>query len=110
MESPWTNYTLRPSHVFLDQAKELTAEENQLIIKKLDVVKQNPFRYKSLRIPGLSKVFEIKITLQNRYCRIIYVLDGNEILVEGIILRKNDFKDLLPLLYKTRQERQETLE
>ncbi len=106
MESPWTKYTLRPSHVFLEQIKELTVQEKYLVAEKLKLAKQNPFRYKSLHVPGLTKVFEIKITLKNQYRRLIYVVDGNEILVEGIIDRKNDFKDLLPLLYKTRQERQ----
>lgn|GEM_PF-5526711 len=107
MESAPKKYTLRPSHLFADQLEELSDQEVRLIDEKLILAQQNPFRYKSLRIPGLTKVFEIKITLQDRYCRIIYQLDGNEILVEGITIRKEDFRDLLPLLYKAMRKRLE---
>lgn len=105
MESTPTQYTLRPSHLFVEQLASLTDDEVRRIGEKLELVRQNPFRYKSLHIKGSTKAFEIKITLQDKYSRIIYQLDGNEILVEGIINRKDDFKDLLPLLYKAMQER-----
>ncbi len=105
MESAPTEYTLRPSHLFVKQLDVLMDDEVRRIDEKLELARQNPFRYKSLRIKGLTKAFEIKITLQDKYSRIVYQLDGNEILVEGIINRKDDFKDLLPLLYKAMQER-----
>ncbi len=97
-------YSIKPSKVFLDQVKELTAEERHLIAEKLELTRLNPFRYKPLSVPGLTKVFEIKITLQSLYSRIVYTLQDNEIRAECIINRKNDFKDLMKLLYKARQE------
>lgn len=106
MESPKEKYEIRPSRVFLEQINDLTSAERELIAEKLDLARQNPFRYKSLRVPGLTKVFEIKLTLQDRYCRVIYTIDGDRIRVEGITNRKYDFKDLLPLLHKNRQEKQ----
>ena len=96
--------TLRPSKVFLAQVAELSPQEKLLIAEKLELAKLNPFRYKPLSVPGLTKVFEIKITLAGLYSRIVYTLSGNEIRVECIINRKNDFSDLLKLLYKARQE------
>lgn len=97
-------YTLKPSKVFLSQVRELSAQERLLIAEKLELAKLNPFRYKPLSVPGLTKVFEIKITLAGLYSRIVYTLQGPQIRVECIINRKNDFKDLLKLLYKARQE------
>lgn len=96
--------TLRPSRLFLQQAAQLTEPERLLVAEKLQLAKLNPFRYKSLSIPGLTRVFEIKITLQGAYSRIVYVLDGQEIRIACIINRKNDFRDLMKLLYKARQE------
>ena len=98
-------FALRPSKVFLAQVKELPEEERLLIAEKLELAKLNPFRYKSLNVPGLTKVFEIKITLAGLYSRIVYAVDGTQVRVECIVNRKNDFKDLLKLLFKARQEK-----
>ncbi len=97
-------YILKPRKFFLSQIDGLTNEEKKLVAEKLELVKLNPFRYKSLSVPGLTKVFEIKITLSGLYSRVIYTVQGQEIKIECIINRKNDFKDLLKLLFKARQE------
>ncbi|MFH0713467.1 MAG: hypothetical protein V1722_02700 [Candidatus Micrarchaeota archaeon] len=97
-------YFLKPRNFFLSQINELTDSEKKLISEKLELVKINPFRYKGLSVPGLTKVFEIKITLSGLYSRLIYTVKGNEVRVECIINRNNDFKDLVKLLYKARQD------
>lgn len=99
------SFSLRPSKLFLSQIRELPENERLLIAQKLELAKLNPFRYKALHVPGLTKVFEIKITLAGLYSRIIYTLHDSEIRIECIINRKNDFKDLLKLLYQARQEK-----
>lgn len=96
--------SLKPSKVFLAQVRELPQDERLLIAEKLELAKLNPYRYKSLSVPGLTKVFEIKITLKGLYSRIVYTIEGSELRVECIINRKNDFKDLVKLLHKSRQE------
>lgn len=106
MESPETRYKVRPSRIFLEQAKDLTNAEKELVNQKLSLACQNPFRFKSLYATGLTKIFEIKIMLQGNYSRIIYSIEKDELFVEGILKRKNEFKDLLPLVFKSRQERQ----
>ncbi len=97
------SYILCPSKVFLDQLREFSEQERHLILEKLDLAKLNPFRYKSLYSPGL-KVFEIKLTLGGVYSRLIYWVEGNEIKVAGVITRKNNFRDLVKLLYEARKE------
>ena len=94
------NYVLRPSKVFLGQLPEFTEQERHLILEKLELARSNPFRNKSLYAPGLTKVFEIKITLKGIYSRIIYWVEGNEIKIAGVINRKNNFRDLLKLLFE----------
>ncbi len=95
-------YFLKPRKYFLNQLNGLTDDERGLVLQKLKLVKLNPFRYKSLSVPGLTKVFEIKITLSGLYSRIIYTVQGSEVKVECIINRKNDFKDLLKVLSEAR--------
>lgn len=86
-------YTLKPSKVFLNQVSGLPVNERHLIAEKLELAKLNPFRNKPLHVHGLTKVFEIKITLAGLYSRVVYTLRGNGIRVECITNRKNDFKD-----------------
>ena len=86
-----TSYVLNFSKLLLTQVRELSIDEQRLVLQKLELAKLNPFRYKPLVVPGLTKVFEIKITLGGAYSRIIYTVQGNEIRAECIIRRKNDF-------------------
>ena len=98
------SYSLKPSKVFLSQIKDLPSNDKLLIAEKIKLAQLNPFRNKSLKVSGLTKVFEIKVTINQLYSRIVYTIHGNEIRIECIINRKNDFKDLLKLLQKARQE------
>ncbi|MBI5635463.1 hypothetical protein HY993_00695 [Candidatus Micrarchaeota archaeon] len=97
-------FELTPSKLFLDQTKQLNEDEKHLIAEKLELAKLNPFRFKPLSVPGLTKVFEIKITLSGLYSRLVYVVEGKQIQVACIINRKNDFRDLMKLLYKARNQ------
>jgi len=96
---------LIPSRFFLSQIKEFNAEEKKLIGQKLELAKINPFRYKSINVPGMTKVFEIKITLNGLYRRIIYSISGEDIRIECIINRKDDFKDLVKFIFKAENEK-----
>lgn len=91
-------YILNLSKLLLTQVRVFSAAEQRLVLQKLELAKFNPFRYKTLTVPRLTKVFEIKITLGGNYCRVIYTVQGNEIRGECIINRNNDFRDLVKLL------------
>ncbi len=99
------DFTLRPSKVFLRQVCELSESDRHFVAAKLELAKLNPFRYKSLNVPGVTKVFEIKLTLAGLYSRLIYSLEGKEIRVECIINRKRNFKDLMKLLFEARKSK-----
>ncbi len=99
-----TEYVLNFSKLLLKQVQKFSADERRLVLEKLELAKFNPFRYKSLNVPGFTKVFEIKITLAGLYRRVVYTVRGNEIRAECIIDRNNNFRDLLKLLYEARKE------
>ena len=98
------SFQLKPGKVFLQQITTLNQQEKDLIGEKLKRIKINPFRNKSLTVKGMTKVFEIKITLGGIYKRVIYTIEGNEIQIEGILNRKNNFEDLVKIIYKNRQD------
>ncbi len=79
---------------FLKQFKKLNKKEKNLINSKLILLKSNPFRFKSLK--SYKNSFEIKISIENSYCRLIYVVylpKQNQITIFGIFKREKDFKD-----------------
>ena len=98
-------YDLFTSDLILEQVYELrlSQTEKELVQQKLNLALENPFRNKAITAPGLTKIFEIKITLKGIYKRIIYSIDNNTLRAECIIDRKNDFNDLLKLLKKARE-------
>lgn len=95
---------IKPRKYFLEKIRNLPKEEIRLIYEKLKLAAENPFRYKTINAPGLTKVFEIKITIQGVYSRIIFLINENHLEPHCIIRRKDDFKDLLKELDKARKE------
>lgn len=89
-----SGFNIRPSKYFLKQLSQLSSKELNLVEDKLQILKQNPFRYKKLE--GYKNTFEVKITINKNYSRLIYsvyIPHKNEITVYGIFKRKNNFKD-----------------
>ena len=88
------NFELLPTEFFLNQIKKLNKKEKNLINQKLNLLKENPARFKSLK--GYKNTFEIKLTLRNTFSRLIYCLylpQKHQITIFGIFKRNKDFKD-----------------
>ena len=87
-------FELKPTLYFLKQLEKLDLESISLIERKLKLLKENPFRNKAL--VGYKNTFEIKISIEKNYSRIIYTVylpKSNQITIFGIFKRKNDFKE-----------------
>ncbi len=79
---------------FLKQFDKLSQKEKILINSKLKLLKNSPFRFKALK--SYKNTFEIKISIDNNYSRLIYVVylpNSNEITIFGIFKREKEFKD-----------------
>lgn len=79
---------------FRSQVLKLNDKEKKLIKSKLELIKTNPTNFKKLQ--SYKHVFEVKISIQNNYSRLIYAMyepNKNSITIFGIFKRKNDFKD-----------------
>lgn len=92
-------FTLLPSHLFLEQSEELSDEAALMIEKKLLLVKANPFRNK--RIHGYNLfLFRIRFEDSKKEKRIIYLVDKPLVKILCILDRDNDYKDLRKYLEK----------
>jgi len=98
------NFELKPTDNFLDQLKELPKKYKSQIKKKLLIIKQNPFRFKSLYSKTLSRVFRVRLNIEGKETRLIYVVTGSKIILVCLLDRTKDYKDLENYLAKVQNE------
>lgn len=92
-------YDIRPSKFFLEQVDDLSSEAAKLILDKLQLVKENPFRYK--RIHGYELfLFRIRFADERKEKRVIYLVDKPDVKVLCILDRDKGYKDLNSYLKK----------
>jgi mRNA-degrading endonuclease RelE of RelBE toxin-antitoxin system len=93
-------FTVRPSDIFLEQLKNLDEKSKRIIRKKIDMIKENPFHFKSIHSKNFSKVFRVRLTIQKSEKRLIYVIIEPNIVIVCLLERKHDYKDLEKILKK----------
>jgi mRNA-degrading endonuclease RelE of RelBE toxin-antitoxin system len=82
-----------PSKVFLKQIRDLNKQSRNLIKLKINLLKNNPFRFK--RLTGYSlALFRIRLKLNGTNSRLIYCLEGTVIKLICILDRNKNYKDL----------------
>ncbi len=87
-------FELAPSDIFLEQVKNLSDKHKEQIKKKLEIIKSNPFRFKSIHSKRFSRAFRIRLNLEGKETRLIYVIIGTKIILACLLDRSNDYKDL----------------
>lgn len=94
------SFELVPTEFFLTQVKSLPEKYRKQIRKKMELIKQNPFRFKSVHSRKFSKAFRIRMNIEGKELRLIYVLVGTRIIVAGLLDRSKGYKDLETYLSK----------
>ena len=92
-------FELKPTDFFLGQLDELSDEAAALVKEKLELVKINPFRYKSITGYGLF-LFRIRFSDKRKEKRVIYLVDKPFVKVLCILDRDKEYKDLEKYLKK----------
>ena len=92
-------YIIKPSNFFLEQVDDLSSEAAKLILEKLELVKENPFRYKRIHGHGLF-LFRIRFQDERKEKRVIYLVDKPDVKVLCILDRDKGYKDLKSYLKK----------
>jgi mRNA-degrading endonuclease RelE of RelBE toxin-antitoxin system len=94
------NFGLVSTEFFLSQVKNLSEKYKRQIQKKLELVKQNPFRFKNIHSKKFSRAFRIRMKIEGKEMRLVYVVVGTKIIVAGLLDRSKEYRDLETYLSK----------
>jgi mRNA-degrading endonuclease RelE of RelBE toxin-antitoxin system len=98
------NYEIKALEFFKDQISKQDEKTRRIIYDKINLIKENPYRYKRIRSKKYSKVFRIRFSIQNREIRLIYVILEPHIILVCLLDRTKDYKDLEKYLAKIEKE------
>ena len=85
---------------FLKQVEKLDEKSKKLIEEKIELIKENPFRFKRIHSKKFNKVFRVRLNLHGRETRLIYVVLEPNILIVCLLERKKKYRDLEKYLSK----------
>lgn len=88
------SFKIIPSNTFLKQLKKINPKNRKLIEDKIELIKENPFRYKKIHSKDFSKVFRIRFSLDKKETRLSYTIVEPNIILVCLLNRKKDYKDL----------------
>ena len=94
------SYNIRALPSFKEQISELDKKSRQIVYDKIQLLKENPYRNKRIHSKRFSKVFRVRLNLQKKETRLIYVMVEPNILLVCLLDRKKDYKDLDKYLSK----------
>ena len=94
------NFKIIPSKIFLKQIEKLDKKSKQLIQEKINLIKENPYRFKKIHSKKFSRVFRIRFSINKKETRLIYTLLPPDIILACLLDRKNDYKNLEEFLKK----------
>jgi mRNA-degrading endonuclease RelE of RelBE toxin-antitoxin system len=80
--------------------KGLSSRHRVQIRKKIELIKENPFRFKRVHSKKFSRVFRVRLNIEGREIRLIYVVMGSRILHVCLLDRRKGYADLEHYLSK----------
>lgn len=87
-------YELIASKIIREQVERLSEKYKKQIDKKIDLIKQNPFRFKAIHSKLYSKVFRVRFDIEGKETRLIYIVLGTKIILVCLLDRTKEYKDL----------------
>ena len=87
-------YEIVASRTFLKQIESLSPKHKKLIDNKIDLIKQNPSRFKAIYPRLYSRVFRVRLNIEGKETRLIYVVLGSKIIVACLLDRSKEYEDL----------------
>jgi len=94
------NYNIKALDYFKNQVSKLDLKSKKVIHNKIQLIKENPFRYKRIHSKKYSKVFRVRLSVNQRETRIIYAIIEPNIILVCLLDRKKDYRDLEKYLKK----------
>jgi len=87
-------FQIKSLKFFRKQISQLDKKSKRIIDNKIQIIKQNPYRYKKLHSHKFSKVFRIRLRIKKQELRLIYVVVEPNIILVCLLDRGKDYKNL----------------
>jgi len=94
------SFEIISSKFFIKQLEEFDSKTKRLIHEKIQLIKENPYRNKKVHSKIFSRVFRVRLRIQGKEKRLIYVVLSPKIILACFIDRNKDYKDLEKYLKK----------
>lgn len=94
------SFKVKALEFFIRQAAELDGKGKRIISQKIELIKENPFRFKRIHSKRFSKVFRVRLNLMGKETRLIYVVLEPDIIIVCLLERKKGYRDLEKYLSK----------
>jgi len=88
------SHNIISSKEFKKEFDKLPQNSKRIIHDKIQLIKQNPYRFKRIHSKNYSKVFRVRLNLQQKETRLIYTIIEPSIILVCLLDRKKDYKDL----------------
>jgi len=95
------SFNVKTTRLFLEQVHALSKDARMLVGSKIDLIAKNPFRFKRIHSKKFSHVFRVRLNLDGKETRLIYLLMEPDVVIACLLERKNDYKDLEKMLEKS---------
>jgi len=94
------SYKIKALNIFSKQISDLDKTSKRIIYDKIQLIKQNPYRFKRVHSKNFSKVFRVRLNIKQKETRLIYTIIEPSIILVCLLDRKKDYKDLEKYLKK----------
>jgi mRNA-degrading endonuclease RelE of RelBE toxin-antitoxin system len=94
------SFEIVPSKYFLDQIRNLDEKSKRIIREKIELIRDNHYRNKKIHSKRFSRIFRVRLNINNKDKRLIYVILTPKIILACLIERDKNYKDLEKYLSK----------
>ena len=93
-------FAVKLSQAIVKQLDALDKKSKRMVWEKIKQIEQSPFRFKKIHSKSFRKVFRVRISIQRKETRLIYVVLEPNIIIVCLLERKKGYKDLEKYLAK----------
>lgn len=98
------SYQIKSLKIFNKQVEKLDSNSRKIIYDKIQLIKENPYRYKKIHSKKYSRVFRVRFEIGGKETRLIYVIVEPNVILVCLLDRKKDYKDLERYLGRVDEE------
>ena len=94
------NFKIIYANTFYKQLSGLDEKSKRILRQKIELIQQDPFRFKKIHSRLFNKVFRVRLGFEGKETRLVYVVKEPNVIIACLLERKNDYRDLEKYLSK----------